>query len=143
MYKKVMVAIDGSKTANQALTEAANIANTYDATLCIVHAVHGDTEADKKAGSEILEQAQSSAGTRKIEIRLLQSNIEYGLNGIAESIAAAAADWEADLLVVGTANRRGLERFFVGSVAEQLVTKVSCAILLVRPQSTEKEPGAH
>ncbi|MBP6368266.1 MAG: universal stress protein [Nitrosomonas sp.] len=35
-------------------------------------------------------------------------------------------------ITVGTANRRGLERFFVGSVAEQLVTKVSSSILLVR-----------
>ncbi|WP_090334554.1 universal stress protein [Nitrosomonas sp. Nm51] len=36
----------------------------------------------------------------------------------------------------GTANRRGLKRFLVGSVAKQLVTKVSASVLLVRPQST-------
>ncbi|SEM91025.1 universal stress protein [Nitrosomonas marina] len=136
MYKKVMVAVDGSETASQALTEAENIANTYDAILCIAHAVQGDTEADKQTGTDILEKAKSSAGAQKIETRLVQANIEYGLNGIAEAIADAAADWEADLLVVGTANRRGLERFFVGSVAEQLVAKVSASILLVRPQST-------
>jgi len=58
------------------------------------------------------------------------------LNGVVEAIAAAVADWEADLLVVGTANRRGLERFFIGSVAEQLVSHVSASILLVRPRTT-------
>lgn len=40
----------------------------------------------------------------------------------------------ADLLVVGTANRRGLQRFVIGSVAEQLVSLVGASVLLVRPQ---------
>jgi nucleotide-binding universal stress UspA family protein len=33
---------------------------------------------------------------------------------------------------VGTANRRGLERLVLGSVAEQLVSKIGASILLVR-----------
>ena len=135
MYKKIMVAVDGSETAKQAQLEAENIANTYNATLCIVHSVGGDTEADKVAGKQILEQAKSSANALNVETRLLEAEIEYGLNGITEAIAAASAEWGADLLVVGTANRRGLERFFVGSVAEQLVAKVDASILLVRPQA--------
>ncbi len=134
MYKKIMVAVDGSETGKQAVVEAENIANTYNATLCIVHSVGGDTEADKNTGNAILEQAKSSVSGLSIETRLLEAEIEYGLNGITEAIAKASADWGADLLVVGTANRRGLERFFVGSVAEQLVAKVDASILLVRPQ---------
>ncbi len=134
MYKKIMVAVDGSETGNQAVAEAENIANTYNATLCIVHSVGGDTEADKNAGAEILAQAKSSVSGLNIETRLLEAEVEYGLNGITEAIAKATVDWGADLLVVGTANRRGLERFFVGSVAEQLVAKVDASILLVRPQ---------
>jgi len=134
MYKKIMVAVDGSETGNQAVAEAENIANTYNATLCIVHSVGGDTEADKTAGAEILAQAKSSVSGLNIETRLLEAEVEYGLNGITEAIAKATVDWGADLLVVGTANRRGLERFFVGSVAEQLVAKVDASILLVRPQ---------
>jgi nucleotide-binding universal stress UspA family protein len=134
MYKKIMVAVDGSETGKQAVVEAENIANTYNATLCIVHSVGGDTEADKNTGTEILEQAKSSVSALNVETRLLEAEMEYGLNGITEAIAKATADWGADLLVVGTSNRRGLERFFVGSVAEQLVAKVDASILLVRPQ---------
>lgn len=136
MYKKIMVAVDGGETANQALAEAENIANIYNAAICIVHALPGDTAADANAGSEILAQAESSVNALSIETRLVSANIEYGLNGIVEAIAAAAADWGADLLVVGTANRRGLERFFIGSVAEQLVSHVNASILLVRPETT-------
>lgn len=134
MYRKIMVAVDGSETANQALAEAINIANTYDAILCIVHAISGDTDADKKAGAEIVEQAKSYLNALSIETRLLKAETEYGLQGISEAIAVAASDWGADLLVVGTSNRRGLERFFVGSVAEQLLATVETSILLIRPQ---------
>ncbi|SDY13120.1 universal stress protein [Nitrosomonas sp. Nm33] len=134
MYKKIMIAIDGSDTAQQALKEAVNIANTYNAALHIVHCVNDDTEAAKKAGSQILEQAQSYLDAVTIETSLLQAEVAYGLTGIADSIAAAASEWGADLLAVGTSNRRGLERLFMGSVAEQLISKVDASVLLVRPQ---------
>ena len=135
MYKKIMVAVDGSETAKQALVEAENIANIYNATLCIVHSIATDAEAEaeKKRGVDILEQARSTVDALNLETCLLKAEAEYGLNGIAESIATATNDWGADLLVVGTSHRQGLERLFIGSVAEQLVTKVNSSILLVRP----------
>ena len=137
MYKKIMVAVDGSDTAKRALMEAGNIAKTYDAALCIVHSINlsvgVDIEAERKAGAEMLEQAKSLVNTSNTETRFLEAKTEFGLNGIVETVAAAAVDWKADLLVVGTANRRGLQRFFVGSVAEQLITEVNSSILLVRP----------
>ncbi len=133
MYKKIMVAVDGSKTAKQALVEAENIATIYNATLCIVHSIANNTEAGKQCGINLLEQASSSIDALSLETRLLKMEVEYGLNGISEAIATAANDWGADLLVMGTSNRRGLERFFIGSVAEQVSTKVNSSILLVRP----------
>ncbi len=137
MYKKIMVAVDGSDTAKRALMEAGNIAKTYDAALCIVHSINlsvgVDIEAERKAGAEMLEQAKTLVNVSNTETRFLEAKTEFGLNGIVETVAAAAVDWKADLLVVGTANRRGLQRFFVGSVAEQLITEVNSSILLVRP----------
>ncbi|MDV6341401.1 universal stress protein [Nitrosomonas sp. Is35] len=132
MYKRIMVAVDGSEIAQQALAEAINIANTYNATLCIVHSIGSENEADKSRGNEILEKAKSDTNVLSVETRLINAEAEYGLNGIADAIAAAVYDWKADLIVVGTSNRRGLERFYVGSVAEQLVAKVDSSILLVR-----------
>lgn len=127
-----MIAVDGSEIAKQALAEAINIANTYNATLCIVHCIGSENETDASKGKEIIEQAKSETDVLSVETRLLKAEAEYGLSGIAEAIAAAVYDWTADLLVVGTSNRRGLERFYLGSVAEQLVTKVDSSILLVR-----------
>lgn len=134
MYKNIMVAIDGSETSRDALAEAENIANSYNAALCIIHAIAGDDEADKKAGTDLLEQAKSSISNSHTEVRLVQAENEFGLTGTSDAIAAAAVDWKADLLVVGTANRRGLKRFVIGSVAEQLVASIKCSVLLVRPK---------
>ncbi len=135
MYKKIMVAVDGSETAQKALEEAQNIASSYNAGLCIVHCITGEEEADKAAGNAVLEKAKESVDALTIESRLLEANIAYGTNGISDAIGEAVKNWGADLLVVGTANRRGLERFVVGSVAEQLVSLVEASILLVRPNS--------
>lgn len=137
MYKKIMAAVDGSDTAKRALMEAENIAKTYNAAFCIVHSVThsagGDINAAKKMGAEILEQSKLLINIENVETRLIEAKTEFGRSGIVEAVAAAVVDWNADLLVVGTANRRGLERFIVGSVAEQLIAKVKSSILLVRP----------
>lgn len=133
MYKKIMVAVDGKEMTKQVLAEAENIANSYNATLHIVYAIASDTETDKKKGIDLLEKASSFVDVLNLESRLLNAEVEYGLNGIVEAIATATIEQEADLLVVGTSNRRGLKRLFIGSVAEQLVTKVNSSILLVRP----------
>lgn len=133
MFMKTMAAIDGSETSIEALREAQNIAASYHGTLCIVYAVADSDEADLQAGLELLEHAKSTVrGGVGVETRLLRAEAEYGLNGITEAISDAAKEWGADLLVVGTANRRGLERLVLGSVAEQLIAKVDASILLVR-----------
>lgn len=140
MYKKIIVAVDGSETARQALVEAENIAKIYNAEVCIVHAIvltmGGDLETDKKVGQDIIDRAKSTVTLQNVETKLLVSESGFGLIGIIETIAATVTNWDADLVVVGTANRRGLKRFLIGSVAEQLITHVDASVLLVRPAKT-------
>ena len=45
-----------------------------------------------------------------------------------------AVDYDADLLVVGTHGRRGVEHIMLGSVAEELVRKAHCPVLVARPK---------
>lgn len=133
MYNKIMVAIDDSEMSQSALQEALHIAGTYGAKLCIVHAVSNPDDASRLAGAGLLEKARFTAGNAlDVETRLLEADGELGANGVAEAIATAADEWEAKLLVVGSKGRRGLERLVLGSVAEQLVSKVAASVLLVR-----------
>lgn len=133
MYKKIMVAIDGGETMSRVLNETQSIASLYNADICVVYCVSDEAD-NQQAGNEVLEKAEASLSGLSIESRLIEYEALYGANSIAKAIAAATVDWKADLLVVGTANRRGLDRFVMGSVAEQLVSSVDASVLLVRPQ---------
>jgi nucleotide-binding universal stress UspA family protein len=54
----------------------------------------------------------------------------------ADEIAREAAEWDADLLVLGTHARHGVERFFAGSVAEAALEQAPCHVLVVPPVRT-------
>ena len=136
MYKKVMVAIDDSEISWNALQEAGQIAAVYGAKLSIVHAVQVSDDATsptRQTAARLLEQAKSRSPVEAPpEIRLLEADGELGLAGISEAITGAVIEWEADLLVVGSKGRRGLERLVIGSVAEQLISTIGISIFLVR-----------
>jgi nucleotide-binding universal stress UspA family protein len=140
MYKKIMVAIGDDEISRNALKEALHLASAYGARICLVHAVAepGDDEDEysgpgEQAGLELLEQAKSTvAEAVAVETRLLEADKQYGLSGVSDAISNAVTEWGADLLVVGTKGRRGLERLVIGSVAGKLVNIVDISILLVR-----------
>ena len=48
------------------------------------------------------------------------------------AILEAATDWRADLIVVGSHGRTGLDRFLLGSVAESIVRRARCSVQVVR-----------
>jgi nucleotide-binding universal stress UspA family protein len=51
----------------------------------------------------------------------------------AHEIVAAAREWEADLIVLGTHGRQGIGRMFLGSVAETVLRHAPCAVLVIPP----------
>ena len=59
-------------------------------------------------------------------------------DSVSDMLIDAATEWQADLLIVGTHGRRGIERFFVGSVAERLVRKSQISLLLVRGEEPDE-----
>ena len=50
----------------------------------------------------------------------------------APSIAGAARDWAADLVVIGSHGREGVDRVLLGSVAEGVARRAPCPVLIVR-----------
>lgn len=145
MYKKILVAVDGSKTSMRALREAATLAKDFGCGLRIVHVVdlvspitdypHDVTalqESLRKAGNGVLAKAEAAARKAGVpsETRLLEVSQWQGR--IAEEIARDAKKWRADLLVIGTHGRRGFSHLLLGSVAESLVRIATVPVLLIR-----------
>ncbi|KIF81579.1 hypothetical protein TSA66_13430 [Noviherbaspirillum autotrophicum] len=148
MSKRIFVAIDDSPTSQKALDEAARIAGALGASLCIATAIdegplvqHGmglgsyiDVDQIKsemrQAANALLQQAVARAAAAGCQAEQLL--IEPSPRRIAEMISDAASQWQADLIVVGTHGRRGVERMLVGSVAENLVRIATTSVMLVR-----------
>ena len=59
----------------------------------------------------------------------------------APEILRFAADHEVDLIVMGGHGRRGLRRFVLGSVAEEVVRLARCPVMTVREQDPPRPPG--
>lgn len=57
----------------------------------------------------------------------------------AERILALAHSVEADLIIVGTHGRRGMERLMIGSVAETVLRNAHCPVLVVREKNHAPE----
>jgi nucleotide-binding universal stress UspA family protein len=146
MYKRILVAIDGSPTAECALQEALKLAKELRAQLRIVYAVdvvtlnwgdelHTPTEywdALAQEGEEILSKAQAAARDAGITAETRLIKIDTWGRRIPEAIAEDAESWPADIIVLGTHGRRGLSRVFLGSVAEGVVRVAAKPVLLIR-----------
>jgi nucleotide-binding universal stress UspA family protein len=149
MHKRILVAVDGSSTGNAALAEALALAKAEQAQVRVVHvvdspylypdALYGSVAADleairrawRQAGQTVIDQAVAAArhaGTAP-ESGLVESDGQR-LSGV---IVDEARRWGADLIVVGTHGRRGLERVLLGSVAEGVARSAPVSVLLVRP----------
>jgi len=146
MFKRILVAVDGSDTAEQALQEAIKLAREHKAQLRIVHAVDivninlgtefpnppEISDAFIKSGREILRKAEAVARTAGIPVETHLIEIDTLGNSIPEMIAADAEAWPADLIVICTHGRRGLSHLFLGSVAEGVVRVATKPVLLIR-----------
>lgn len=155
MYQRILVPIDGSETSLQGLDEAVRLALLSGSKVRLVHVVnkfkstpgfaaHASYSAlipaMKEAGEELLRHGRERAelGGIMAESILLTSLTEP----LSELIAEEAKTWNADLIVIGTHGRRGIERVLWGSDAEQVRRVAPVSVLLVQaPGSRKTGPG--
>lgn len=148
MYQRIMVAIDGSATSERGLQEAIRLARDQKAKLAIVHVVdlvivHGAgqfigsyLEATREFARSAVARALEAARAADIEPEVRAPEIMTAGYHVADTIAEQAAEWPADLLVIGTHGRRGVSRMLIGSVAERVVRVAPCPLLLVRGEAS-------
>ena len=148
MYKKILVPVDGSDTANAALQEAIKLARSESTGLRIIHVADSSAavwdseftpidleqirESVRSFARGVLEQAQRTAREAGIEAETRLIEMETPGQRVAKVIAEHAREWPADLIVIGTHGRRGIDHFLLGSVAEGVMRLSPVPVLLVR-----------
>ncbi len=154
MYTKILVALDGSRTSDLALHEAVRIADVGTKIIAITvvenpligysapvvaydFAVMHDAFLQKS--KNILDKARRDIqffGNVHIETHVIDANPNSN-NDVALAIEDAAKKYHADLIVVGTHGRQGIKRFFLGSIAEQVIRQSQLPVLIIRDQSAK------
>lgn len=139
MFKKVLIATDGSENNRSALEEGVRVIRECGGTGYAVYVV--DTGTYSSSSGEIpfadtfrvfmgdakkaFDMLESLSGDLEIETKVLE-----GRPGA--EIVRFAEEEGIDLIVIGTKGKKGLERLLLGSVAEEVIRSSPCKVLVVK-----------
>jgi nucleotide-binding universal stress UspA family protein len=145
MFQRILAAYDGSDVARQALQEAIKLAKDQHAQLRIVSVVdlgplywtpvaRFDVAEIEQAVIQQTQRDLSDAAALARQMGIAPETILRRANGrrVSGEIIAEATSWPADLIVLGTHGRGGVERLVLGSVAEGVAREAPTPVLLVR-----------
>jgi nucleotide-binding universal stress UspA family protein len=153
-----LVGVDYSNHSKIALATAASIARTANGELHVAHVVapsYGAYPSDApltavaypettdnyfvewfaKVGEDTKQRLPAFCAAL-VEDMPCETSAHIRIGHAARELIALAKELEADLLVVGTQGRTGLERVLMGSVAEHVVRAAPCPVLVARPRES-------
>ena len=139
MYKKIVLAVDGSEVSKNAAKHAVELAKSTGGELIAVHVVppidatsvesfNPEMLLDglRKEGEKILAEVKDLASQKGVNI---ETRVEDGIP--YDRICELAEEWDADIIVMGSHGRTGIGKVFIGSVAERVISKTKCRPVLV------------
>ena len=148
-YQHLLVAVDGSPTADHAVNEATGLAQATGGRIRLLNVmdplahISGFERPDVysqevlprlrqagEAGEALLRRAQERVAQSGVPVdAVLIENLDAR---VADLVVEHAKAWGADLIVLGTHGRRDLARVLMDSDAEQIARTAPVPVLLVR-----------
>ena len=142
---KILLAVDDSKFSEAAVQAVLSQSRPQDAEVRVLHVVEppshliGLEMVQYDAEFEYVWKALREQGKALVEktiakLRTAGFTVTPSLEeGDAQSrIIDVAKEWHADLIVLGSHGRKGLERFLIGSVADGVASHADCSVEIVR-----------
>lgn len=139
MYKKVVLAVDGSEASSNAVKHAVELAKNNNGTIIALYVIPPIDITDietfkpemlykglKQDAEKILADIKERAGREGVDV---QTRVEDGIP--AEKICEVAGDSDADLIIMGSHGRTGFGKVFIGSVTERVISREKCRPVLV------------
>jgi len=137
-----LVPVDFSDSSARALRHAADRAAESGGSLIIVHVVPADygwsgIGRDESRDLDRSLQRRAAYCLRALadeQVRdTVAAELQVRIGRPAEEIVAAARESKCDSIVLSTRGLTGLDRYFVGSVADRVARLAPCPVLLIRP----------
>jgi nucleotide-binding universal stress UspA family protein len=127
-HNRILLGTDGSRFSDAAAVSAAKIAHCCAAPITVVSAlVPSHSEQRQQQGREAVARTTAQLVSDGLEVE------GVALPGEADDVIVKLADEKgADLIVVGTYGRTGFGKVLVGSVAERVIGKAKCPVLVVK-----------
>ena len=148
MYKRILVPLDGSKLAEQALPHAAVHAKQFGAEIVLLK-VLGPLPEPSMAGRGVVRNAE--AATAQLALDYLEG-VAAGLRAQGFPVQTAtvegkpyveiigfAEENDIDLIVMSTRGHSGLSRWLLGSVADRVVRGATVPLLLVQTRGEKMQ----
>lgn len=143
LYRRILVPTDFSPQSEEAWRTARRLARAVGAEVVLLHVfvemslfsegawsgrrVREVYESTRAWVDETLERWASQAQAEELAVRTrVRTGVPY------REILAAAAEEQADLIVLGTHGRGGLDRALLGSVTDRVIRLAPCPVLAVR-----------
>jgi len=149
--KRVLCATDFSDNAAGALEAAVALARPANARILFVHVTPGPVYAPGQASggpaSRVTEQARADLAEHLD--RFARPAIAAGVGSDrvlrrgdpAEEIVREAGQAGVDLIILGRHSRGSPDHWFLGSVAERVVKKTPCPVMVVAPSLRQRDQG--
>ena len=135
-FRRILIAVDSTPLAVHAAEMGIELASSLGAEIAFVHAIEpglsqapGITPADLIAEAE-REGRRLIAGFSQLLPRTPLEFIHVGKP--ASEIIRTAKEWPADIIVIGSHGRHGIQRALLGSVAEAVMRHAPCPVLVIR-----------
>lgn len=137
----IVAAIEFDSTADSVWSLAKSLAEGRNAHVHLAHVVHG-SEAYARSHPEVISKLLEEGQTQMqawLAARLSADNpfckqltLGIVLGKTVEAIIQVATDVDADMLVLGSHVRKGVERLVLGSTASQVFRHAPCSVLVAR-----------
>jgi universal stress protein E len=144
---RIVCAVDGSDVAREALAAAAFLCRTFTARLDILSVTNATTTpAPREYVLDLTKGAARGVGPSGagaavdallagLDLHGIEHRVVQRAGKPANRIVEATDDLGADLLVIGSAGRRGVSRLVRGNTAEKVIRHVHCSTLVVPRQA--------
>jgi nucleotide-binding universal stress UspA family protein len=141
MLNKILCATDLAPGSDDVLAIAAGLARAYCTSLQVLHVVEAPSGGDDIVGEAT---ARREAAEEALRARLAgMANVGVAVSGWVELgrpdevILSAATAGRPALLVLGSHGRGSLIRMLIGSVAERILRKAPCPLLIIPPAAAQ------